>query len=93
MAITGSSINNFCMTVSGDSIGGLHFIRNVRVQFSAGAAGNSVLLQTSAGSTIYHAIADVANFSDGWAIMKQVKGIILAGVSGDAEVYVNVDKG
>lgn len=92
MAVTGSGINNFCMTASGDSLLGIHFLHNVHVVFSAGAAGNSALLVDGNNSTIYHCIADGANYTDGWPIMKEVNGIELAALTGDAEVYINVMK-
>lgn len=92
MAVTGSGINNFCMTASGDSMIGTFFLHNVHVVFSGGAAGDSVLLVDGNNSTIYHAIADAANYTDGWPIMKDVNGIELAALTGDAEIYLNVIK-
>lgn len=92
MAVTGSGINNFCMTASGDSLIGNFFIRNVRSILSGGAAGNSVLLVDAQNSVIFRTIADAANFIDGWAIMKEVNGIALAALDGTTEVYVNVQK-
>lgn len=93
MAITGSSINNFCLTVSGDSVVGTFFIKNIHVVFSAGAAGNSARIANGTNSTIAHFIANAANYSGEWAVMKTVKDFELAAVSGDAEVYVDVEKG
>ncbi len=92
MAVTGSGINNFCMTASGDSLIGNFFLRDIRAVFSAGAAGNSALLVDGNNSVIFHAIADAANYTDGWAIMKHVDGIELAAVTGDAEIFLNVMK-
>jgi len=92
MAITGNGNNNFCFNVSGDSLAGIHYLLGVRVVFSAGAAGNSALLVDAQNSTIYHCIADGANYTDGWAVLDQVNGIELSALTGDAEVYVKVRK-
>jgi len=92
MAVTGSGINNIKMTASGDSLIGINFLHNIRVVFSGGAAGNSALLTDAYNSEIYHCIADAANYTDGWPIMKDVNGIKLAALSGDAEVFLNIFK-
>lgn len=80
------------MTASGDSLPGLWFVDNIRVVFSAGAAGNSVLVTNSQGSTIFHAIADGANFTDGWGIREIVSNPKIAALTGDAEVYIKIKK-
>lgn len=93
MAVTGSTINIYCMTVSGDSVLGTFFIKKIHVVFSAGAAGNSAIIANGSNSTIAHFIASGANYSAEWAVMRTVKDFELAGISGDGEVYVDVEKG
>lgn len=93
MAVTGSGINTYRLTASGDSLVGNFYVRSIRVVMSGVVAGNSVLVCDANGSanTLFKAISDVADYyTDGWAVMKHVRNVVVDAMDGNSEVYVDV---